>query len=287
MAVTAPSHFRDAGDLCEDRYTANFGAFQMKKTLTSLVTLVNLAALVAAFPAVAQDLPQAGNAWFVAGQDRLQQEIAKQVNTAKARNVILLISDGNGVGTNYASRLWAGQQAGGYGDDHVQPHEAFPNLALVKTYNVNAQTPDSAGTGTAMLSGIKTKAGVIGVNESTVRGDCTTLKGNTVLSMNQIMHRLGKATGIVSTARLTHATPAASYAKTVDRNYEASVPKDCTQQHDIATQLIDAMQAGWIDVALGGGRRNFIGRDMATDEGGKGRRAAGDNLIVRAQQTGV
>lgn len=245
-----------------------------------LSLLTSAAAITAAGIASAQDLPQASNDWFTAGQERLQQELAKTVNTNTALNVIIMISDGNGVGTNYASRLFAGQQEGGFGDEYVQPHEAFPNLALVKTYNVNAQTPDSAGTGTAMMSGIKTKAGIIGVTEAVNRGDCSTLPGNTVASLNEIMTDLGKETGIVSTARITHATPASAYAKSVDRNYEASVPEGCDTQSDIATQLIDAMEAGIIDVAMGGGMRNFH-----ADDGG--RRADGVNLIERAQGFGA
>lgn len=246
-----------------------------------------LALTLAASAAHAQELPQAQNAWFTAGQERIQAELEKQANTNTATNIILLISDGNGVGTNYASRLWAGQQEGGLGDDYVQPHEAFPNLALVKTYNVNAQTPDSAGTGTAMMAGVKTKAGIIGVTENVVRGDCATLEGNTVTSMNEIASEMGKATGIVSTARITHATPASAYAKTVDRNFEASVPEGCESQTDIATQLIDAMEAGTIDVAMGGGRRNFIGEDITVEEDTTGRRAAGENLIERATGLGA
>ena len=242
----------------------------------------SIAALFAASGAMAQDLPQAGNDWFSAGQAELQAQLAKTNNTNRALNIILMISDGNGVGTNYASRLFAGQQEGGFGDEYVQPHEAFPNLALVKTYNVNAQTPDSAGTGTAMMSGIKTKAGIVGVNQKVNRGDCATITGNTAASFNEIMDAMGKATGIVSTARITHATPASAYAKSVDRNYEASVPEGCTTQTDIATQLIDAMEAGVIDVAMGGGRRNFHGSDIEGEEGGKGRRAEGENLIARA-----
>jgi alkaline phosphatase len=242
----------------------------------------SIAALFAASAAIAQDLPQAGNDWFSAGQAELQAQLAKTNNTNRALNIILMISDGNGVGTNYASRLFAGQQEGGFGDEYVQPHEAFPNLALVKTYNVNAQTPDSAGTGTAMMSGIKTKAGIVGVNENVNRGDCASITGNTVASFNEMMDAMGKATGIVSTARITHATPASAYAKSVDRNYEAAVPEGCTTQTDIATQLIDAMEAGVIDVAMGGGRRNFHGTDIEGDEGGKGRRAEGENLIARA-----
>lgn len=247
----------------------------MKKTIAASVL-----ALAAAGAVSAQELPQADNAWFVAGQERLQAELAKQINTDRALNVILMISDGNGVGTNYASRVFAGQQEGGFGDEYVQPHEAFPNLALVKTYNVNAQTPDSAGTGTAMMAGVKTKAGIIGVTEVVNRGDCSTLPGNTVASINEIMTEMGKETGIVSTARITHATPASAYAKTVDRNFEASVPEGCDTQKDIAMQLIDAMEAGIIDVAMGGGMRNF-------HAGEGGRREDGVNLIERAQGLGA
>jgi alkaline phosphatase len=52
----------------------------------------------------------------------------------------------------------------------------------------------------------------------------------------------GKSTGVVSTARITHATPAATYAHAADRNWEADsnldpiLHKDCT---DIASQLIN------------------------------------------------
>ncbi|WP_292284912.1 alkaline phosphatase [Marivita sp.] len=226
--------------------------------------------------ALAQDIPQADSDWFTAAQERLQTQLDAQPNTNTAKNVIVLVSDGNGVGTNYASRLWAGQQEGGLGDDYNQPHDLFPNLALVKTYNVNAQTPDSAGTGTAMMSGIKTKAGIIGVTEDVNRGDCSTLPGNTVASLNEIMTEMGKETGIVSTARITHATPASAYAKTADRNFEASVPEGCTEQADIATQLIEAMRSGVIDLAIGGGMRNFH-----ADDGG--RREDGVNLIEIAQ----
>lgn len=255
----------------------------MKTTLT-----VSALALLGATAAGAQNVPQAENQWFTDGQARIQAELDKQPNTNRAKNVIILISDGNGVGTNYASRLFAGQQEGGYGDDYVQPHEAFPNLALVKTYNTNAQTPDSAGTGTAMMSGIKTKAGVIGVDEDVVRGDCATIDGNRVTAISEMMDQAGKAVGVVSTARLTHATPASAYAKTADRNWEAAVPEGCEEhQPDIATQLIDAMEAGLIDVAMGGGRRNFIGEDITVEEGTSGRRAAGENLLERAQGFGA
>lgn len=51
----------------------------------------------------------------------------------------------------------------------------MPNFALSKTYNANAQTPDSAGTASALNTGVKTKAGVISVREGLKRGYCTDL----------------------------------------------------------------------------------------------------------------
>lgn len=46
-----------------------------------------------------------------------------------------------------------------------------------------------------------------------------------------------KKVGVVSSARITHATPAGVYARSVDRNYEADVPEGCTEQVDIAQQV--------------------------------------------------
>lgn len=235
----------------------------------------------------AQDLPQADNEWFTAGQATLEEKASVTPNTNRAKNVIIMISDGNGVGSNYITRLYAGQQAGNLGDEHVLPFETFPHLALSKTYNTNGQTPDSAGTGTAMHAGVKTKAGVLGVDDSIARGDCAGVEGAAVLSLGEILAEQGKAVGIVSTARITHATPASVYAKSADRNFEnnSDIPEGCDQA-DIATQLIDAMEAGTIDVAMGGGRRNFILESDTDDEGDSGRRTDA-NLIDRATGLGA
>ena len=261
------------------RNTCNWGNTMIYRTISAIALIAGTATA-----APAQEIAQSDNEWFTAAQERLQQELAKQPNTNTAKNIILMISDGNGVGSNYMTRVFMGQQEGGLGDDFVQHHETFPNLALVKTYNVNAQTPDSAGTGTAMMAGVKTNIGIIGVTSAVKRGDCAALPGNTVTAISEIADSMGKSVGAVSTARITHATPASMYAKTADRNYEAAVPEGCDTQDDIATQLIEAMRAGLIDVAMGGGRRSFIPSDATDDEGNSGRREDGVNLIEVAQE---
>ena len=234
------------------------------------------------------EMPQKNNKWFTDAQKVLKAKMARTPNTNRAKNVILLVADGNGVGTNYATRLYMGQKAGGYGDEFILAHEEFPYLALSKTYNTNAQTPDSAGTSTAMNTGIKTKAGVIGLSEQARRGECADVAGATVKSFAEMMHDEGKSIGFISTARITHATPAAGYAYSGDRNWEddSKIPEGCDQK-DIAQQLIDKLNTGAIDIAMGGGRRHFIPKEVTGDEGKNGKRKDGRNLIEEAKKGGA
>lgn len=243
--------------------------------------LLTTTAAVLSTTAFAQNLPQADNEWFTAGQAMIAEKAAVTPNTNRAKNVILLIADGNGVGTNYATRLYDGQQNGNFGDENVLHYEAYPHLALAKTYNVNAQTPDSAGTGTAMHAGVKTKAGVLGVDQTLNRGDCAAVAGSTVSSMADTSSAMGKGVGVVSTARITHATPASLYAHSADRNFEndTDIPEGCNVP-DIAVQLIAEMEAGNIDVAFGGGRRNFL---TEADDG----RRTDEDLVGVATAKGI
>lgn len=253
----------------------------MLRTLTAL-------GLVMAAPAFAEvEIAQSGSQWFTDAQELIAQNAERTVNTGRARNVILFVADGNGVGTNYATRLYAGQQAGGLGDDFVLSYEAFPHLALVKTYTANGQTPDSAPTASAMNAGVKSRNGMINIDESVNRGDCEGRVGHELTTFSEIVSDMGKSVGIISTARITHATPAAVYAKTADRNWEAdsNLPEGCDQP-DIAAQLISAMEAGTIDFVMGGGRRNFLPAGVTDEEGKDGRRTDDRNLIEEAQELG-
>ncbi|WP_068118986.1 alkaline phosphatase [Tropicimonas marinistellae] len=252
------------------------------------ITTLSLLGAFASTTAMAQDLPQADNTWFIAAQETIAARVNVQPNTSKAKNVILLIADGNGVGTNYITRLFAGQAAGNYGDEHLLPQDTFPHVALSKTYNTNAQTPDSAGTGTAFHTGVKTKQGVLGVDETLARGDCAGVDAATVANASEIFSALGKQVGIISSARLTHATPASAYAHSADRNFESNdgLSEGC-EQKDIAAQLVDAMAAGTVDYAFGGGRRHFIPSDLEDEQGKTGKRTDGTNLIEAAAEAGI
>ena len=248
-----------------------------------------LAALLSATTAIAQDAPpQAENAWYTSSADALAANLARTPNTGKAKNVILMVADGNGVATNYATRIFQGQLNGGYGDEQILVKEALPYLALVKTYNTNAQTPDSAGTAVAMNTGVKTKAGVIGIDETARRGECADVEAATIENFGETVAGMGKSVGIVSTARLTHATPASVYAHAADRNFEddSKLPEGCTVP-DIASQLIESMKSGEVDLALGGGRRHFLPDTVEDGEGKSGKRTDGRNLVEEATSAGA
>ena len=64
-----------------------------------------------------------------------------------------------GVSTTTAARIYDGQTKHQSGEENVLSWEEFPYTALSKTYNVDAQVPDSAGTATAYATGVKARKG--------------------------------------------------------------------------------------------------------------------------------
>ena len=183
-------------------------------------------------------------------------------SASHAKNVIFFLGDGMGISTVTAARIFAGQTAGATGEEYDLAFDQFPHLALIKTYNTDAQVPDSAGTITAITTGEKTRIGVLGVNASVERDDCAAALTNTLPTLAELAEQKGLSTGIVSTARITHATPAGAYAHSPNRNWEssASTPDEAETLgcKDIALQLIEMSHGDGLDVILGGGRREFL-----------------------------
>jgi alkaline phosphatase len=179
---------------------------------------------------------------------------------AEAKNAILFLGDGMGVSTVTAARIFAGQLQGKSGEEHDLSFDGFDNVALIKTYNTNAQVSDSAGTITAILSGRKTRMGVLGVNAEVPRGNCEEALKNQLPTLLELAEETGKATGVVTTTRITHATPAGTYAHSPDRDWESRVPDDARAAgcRDIAAQMVEFAHGDGIEVMLGGGRAGFF-----------------------------
>jgi alkaline phosphatase len=207
----------------------------------------------------------------------------------KAKNVILFLGDGMSLTTVAAARILEGQRRGQPGEENLLSWERFPGTAFSKTYNTDSQTPDSAGTMTAITTGVKSHMGAIGVSAGS-RNNCADSLPKGLLTWLQLADSAGMATGIVSTARLTHATPAATYAHSPERNWEndtdlpeAAKAAGCV---DIAQQLISTSRYGQGPlVALGGGRGQFTTINEQDPEYADkvGLRLDGRNLVAEWQ----
>lgn len=202
----------------------------------------------------------------------------------RARNVILFLGDGMGVSTVTAARILEGQLRGESGEENWLSFETLPHLALAKTYNTDQQVPDSAGTMTAIVSGAKTRAGVLSVDASVPRGSHVAVAGHRLETLLERAERRGLSTGVVTTAKLTHATPAACYAHSPERGWEddSRLPSAARRAGfpDIAQQLIEFPHGDGLEVALGGGRRHFLPAERSDPErpGKRGERRDGRDL---------
>ena len=196
---------------------------------------------------------------------------------AQTKNVILFVGDGMGVSTVSFTRF------GVVGVDGRLVMDQFPYTALSRTSTADHITPDSAGTMTAMTTGVNTNSGVIGYPPTTERADFNgDGDGVPLTNVAELAKGRGYSVGIVTTARLTHATPAAVYAHVNDRNLE----------NDIAAQLApggpgyNRRLGPGIDVLFGGGRRFFLPTGMTDEEGSAGRRTDGRDLRAEFRRRG-
>uniref|UniRef100_A0A673CLL6 Alkaline phosphatase n=1 Tax=Sphaeramia orbicularis TaxID=375764 RepID=A0A673CLL6_9TELE len=207
--------------------------------------------------------------WNTFAQRTLKNALTLQnLNRNKAKNLILFLGDGMGVPTVTAARILKGQLNGEGGEETVLEMDKFPFVSLAKTYNTNAQVPDSAGTATAYLCGVKANEGTVGVSAAAVRSQCNTTKGNEVTSILRWAKDAGKSVGIVTTTRVNHATPSAAYAHSVDRDWysDNEMPAEALQDgcRDIARQLFENIPN--IDVIMGGGRKYMFPKNVSDVE---------------------
>ncbi|HEX4984887.1 MAG TPA: alkaline phosphatase [Burkholderiales bacterium] len=219
------------------------------------------AVLVLSIPTAAAQTPEE---WFRNGRAAVERAKAEKPVTGRARNVILFVGDGMGISTVTAARILEGQQHGMSGEENQLSFEKMPYVALSKTYSSNQQTPDSAPTMTAIVTGIKTADGLISVSDRVARGDFRAVAANRMKTILERAAERGMATGVVTTTRITHATPAACYAHSPDRDWESDADQpDAANEAgfpDIARQLVEFSSEDGLEVALGGGRGKFMPR---------------------------
>lgn len=227
-------------------------------------SLWTTASLALATTAGASALPQTVDAQPV----RRARPQAAGTNGA-TKNVIFFVGDGMGVSTITAARIFS------VGVDGQLVLDQMPFSALSRTATTDFITPDSAGTMTSMITGQNTNSGVIGLDASTERQDFNgDGDGARLQTLLELAKANGKKVGVVSTARITHATPAACYAHVNDRNFEEAI----ASQSCPTDPAYNADLGSGIDLLMGGGRRFFVPNGVIDEEGGTGRRNDGRDL---------
>uniref|UniRef100_A0A182WFN8 Alkaline phosphatase n=1 Tax=Anopheles minimus TaxID=112268 RepID=A0A182WFN8_9DIPT len=220
--------------------------------------------------------------WRTSAQKSLEDHTALPKTDRRAKNVVFFIGDGMSLTTVAATRQYLGNE------NMSLSFEQFPYFGLTKTYCVNRQVADSACTATAYLSGVKINYAMLNVAASVKRTTCeydheaTEFKG-----LLQWAQDAGKATGVVTNTRITHASPAGAYASSADRDWEddSEVNADCpttpeeNKPKDIATQLVYGSVGKNLNVVMGCGRRHFLPRGVPDEDGRNGTRSDGVNLI--------
>ncbi|XP_070161608.1 alkaline phosphatase isoform X2 [Polyergus mexicanus] len=201
-----------------------------------------------------------------------------------ARGVVLFVGDGMGMSTLTAARILSGQRRGNPGEETQLAWDSFPAVALARTYNTDAQVGESSACATALLCGVKANYETVGLDSSAHFEDCYSSFEARVPSLINWAQDQGKSTGLVTTTRVTHATPAALYAHAASRYWEddGKVPPAArTSCKDMARQLLEDEPGRNITVVLGGGRRHFVPKvTLDPEEPDKeGRRLDGRNLI--------
>uniref|UniRef100_A0A1A9W9X5 Alkaline phosphatase n=1 Tax=Glossina brevipalpis TaxID=37001 RepID=A0A1A9W9X5_9MUSC len=220
--------------------------------------------------------------WIEKAQHILKQKLTETPLPVSnnAKNIIMFLGDGMSVHTVTATRNFMG-------DSSKQiSFEKFPYFGLSKTYCIDNQVADSACSATAYLGGVKGNYGTIGVNANVQRHDCMAglNVGNWVESIAKWAQDAGMDTGLVTTARVTHASPAGLYAHTAERSWEndAEILKSgCSSKDnvDIGRQLVEWPVGRRLKVIMGGGRSNFRNVTSFDEENIPGQRQDGRDLI--------
>ncbi len=153
------------------------------------------------------------------------------ITLAAPKYVFMFIGDGLGAAQRQIAEYYMTDVEGG---EEKLLMNRFPVAGINTTHSLNTLVTDSAAAGTALATGHKTNNGMISRLPS----------GERVESIAQYANRNGMKTGLVTTTRLTHATPAVFASSNVSRNNE----------NEIAADFIDSK----IDFFAGGGYRNFI-----------------------------
>ena len=155
--------------------------------------------------------------------------------TTPTKNVVFFLGDGMGLTTMTAARIYK------VGEDGELTMDTLPETGFVRTFSNNAQVTDSAPSMSAYMTGVKMNNEVISMSADTMAYDaggkdylsgadstCPSGNGKPVTTLLELMKAAGYGTGVVTTTRITHATPAATYSHICHRDGENTIAAQLT-----------------------------------------------------------
>ncbi|MEQ6433620.1 alkaline phosphatase [Comamonas sp. w2-DMI] len=206
----------------------------------------------------------------------------------EAKNVIFFLGDGMGPVTVTAARIYKGEKQLAAQPGSLKSSEyaklqmqSLAYAARIKTFSHDGQTTDSAPSMSAYMTGVKMNNEVISMSSDTsavdgsgkqyINGEDTTCpagNGQPAQTLLELAKGQGRSVGAVSTTRVGHATPAATYAHICNRN----------GYNTIAEQSVTA----GVDVLMGGGQRNYLPKAVNPSS----KRSDTRNLVAEMQAKG-
>ena len=196
----------------------------------------------------------------------------------EAKNVIFFLGDGMGPVTVTAARIYKGEKQLAAQPGSLTSSEraklamqSLPFAARVKTFSQDGQTTDSAPSMSAYMTGVKMDNEVISMSADAkayspdgkqyINGEdttCAATNGKPAVTLLELAKAQGRAVGAISTTRVGHATPAATYAHICNRNGYNTIAEQSVPGHaNYNTRLGDG-----VDVLMGGGQRNYLPKSV-------------------------
>jgi alkaline phosphatase len=184
------------------------------------------------------------------------------------KNVILFLGDGYGIVPMTAARIYTA------GEDGELMIDRFPETAFVKTFSNDAQVTDSAPSMGAYMTGVKANNEVIALTPDAQANDANGMpyfvgadstcpvsgNGKPVATLLELAKAAGRGTAVVTTTRVTHATPAATYSHICHRDGENTIAAQLTPG---GVGFNEALGMDGVDVVLGGGWQHFLPKGNA------------------------
>ena len=168
------------------------------------------------------------------------------------RNIIIMLGDGMGTAHRTAARLVRHGVTAGDPNGFLAI-DSFPATGMVTTHSLNSFVTDSAPGMACYTSGAHAKNGQEGVYPANIVNPFFYPR---VEYLAEYLHRTqGKSLGIVSTADLEDATPAATAVHTGNRNAGTGIIDQFLDESDLAGT---GDSGTGLRVLMGGGRRWFL-----------------------------